>query len=359
MKECKSKNQKLIYDLTYIELADQLKECGEPKFRSTQIWQGMYKSLWKSTEEYSNIPKYLRSKLNEKYIFSSMKTDTLIESSDGSTQKALFTLENSGAIETVLMRYHKRNTLCISTQVGCAMGCIFCATGQMGFMKNLSRGQIIEQILYYSKQLSSNGERVTNIVMMGMGEPFHNYNETMSALEILTHPEGYNFGARRFTISTVGIIPAIRRFISEEKKFNLAISLHAINNDLRSSLLPINDKYPVEELLSVSKEYVDKTRRRITFEWALIQGVNDTREQAKELAERLEIFRFGKSILCHVNVIPLNPIDHFPGTSTSMERAEIFRDVLLVNGIPCTIRLKRGIDIHAGCGQLATKSANT
>jgi 23S rRNA (adenine2503-C2)-methyltransferase len=316
----------------------------------------MYKHLWNSVDDFSNIPKGLRNKLNENYNFSSLTPETHIDSSDGFTQKTLFKLENSGAIETVLMRYHNRNTLCISTQVGCAMGCVFCATGQMGYSQNLSRGHIIEQILYYSKQLSNNDERVTNIVMMGMGEPFHNYDETMTALEILTHSEGYNFGARRFTISTVGIIPAIHRFIADEKKFNLAISLHAISDDLRTSLLPINDRYPIEALLSVCKEYINKSRRRITFEWALIQGVNDTKDMAMELAKRLEIFRFGQSILCHVNIIPLNPIDRYSGTSTSMRQAEIFRDILLGQGIPCTIRLKRGIDIHAGCGQLATKT---
>ena len=192
------------------------------------------------------------------------------------------------------MRYSQRRSLCISTQAGCAMGCVFCATGQMGFRRNLSSGEIVEQVLFYARQLKEMGEQVTNVVIMGMGEPFHNYEATMQAIDRLNDPTGFNFGARRFTISTVGLVPAIRRFASEGRQVNLAISLHAADDELRSSLLPVNRKYPLAELLAACQEYVETTHRRITFEWALIQGVSDTLEQARKLAGLLQMFRYGQ-----------------------------------------------------------------
>src|SRR4030042_6089782 len=205
------------------------------------------------------------------------------------------------------MRYNNRRALCISTQAGFSMGCVFCATGQMGFSRQLTSGEIVEQVIYYARQLALDHEQVTNIVVMGMGEPFHNYDATLSAIERLNNPQGFNLGARRFTISTVGLVPGIRRFTQEHSQINLAISLHAADDTLRSQLLPINKKYPLEQLFSACLEYVQVTRRRLSFEWALIQGVNDTPEQAHLLAQRLRIFRIGGSILCHVNLIQLNP----------------------------------------------------
>jgi 23S rRNA (adenine2503-C2)-methyltransferase len=249
------------------------------------------------------------------------------------------------------MRYSERRTLCISTQVGCAMGCVFCATGQMGFKRHLSSGEIVEQVLFFARQLKSQGERVTNVVVMGMGEPFHNYNNTLAAVDRLNDPEGFNLGARHFTISTVGIVPQILRFAREKRQVNLAISLHAANDEARAALLPVNRKYPLEMVLDACREYVDKTHRRITFEWALIRGVNDTPQVAAELAHHL------KGLLCHVNVIPLNPTKKYPGQATTRERAEAFKSVLEEKGIPCTIRIRRGIDIQAGCGQLADPAA--
>jgi 23S rRNA (adenine2503-C2)-methyltransferase len=273
-----------------------------------------------------------------------------LSSRDGKTKKTLFRLPDSQAIEAVLMRYLKRRTLCISTQAGCALGCVFCATGQMGFQRNLSSGEIVEQVLYYARQLRSNGKSVTNVVFMGMGEPFHNYDETISAIESLNHHDGFNLGARRFTISTVGLVPAIRRFMTDNRQVNLAVSLHAADDVLRSSMLPINKKYPLNELLNACREYVDHTKRRISFEWALIQDVNDSPEQAKKLARKV------RGILCHVNVIPLNPTQDYQGKATTRERARRFKDELERFGVPCTIRLRRGIDIQAGCGQLAIKN---
>jgi len=245
------------------------------------------------------------------------------------------------------MQYRKRRTLCISTQSGCAMGCKFCATGQMGFLRNLETGEIVEQVLYYARQLKTRGERVTNVVFMGMGEPFHNYNNVMDAIDRLNDPDGMNLGARRFTISTVGLVPGILRFAKEERQVNLAVSLHAADDNLRSSLMPVNKKYPIGELMAAIHDYIDTTKRRVTFEWALIQGVNDTPEQAKKLTALM------KGTMAHINLIPLNPTVEFNGKATTKKQGQEFQEILENAGIPSTIRLRRGIDIQAGCGQLA------
>ena len=230
------------------------------------------------------------------------------------------------------------------------MGCVFCATGQMGFLRHLSSGEFVAQVLHYARMLRSEGFEVTNIVIMGMGEPFHNYDATMAAIDRLNDAEGLNLGARRFTISTVGLAPTIRRFAAEKRQVNLAVSLHAANDALRSSLMPINRKYPLDVLISACRDYVNETGRRITFEWALIQDVNDAPEQARELAALV------KGLLCHVNIIPLNPTRKYGGTGSTRQRAQAFQAELERVGIPCTIRLRRGIDIQAGCGQLATQA---
>ncbi len=344
----------LIYDLDLPALEETLARWGEPSYRALQVWQGLYKRLWDSPEKFTNLPRSLRLRLEDSFSFSALQPAATLESSDGGTLKTLFNLADHLAIEAVLMRYSKRRTLCISSQAGCAMGCVFCATGQMGFRRNLTSGEIVEQVLYYARQLAQSGEQVTNIVVMGMGEPFHNYDETLAAIERLNHPEGLNLGARRFTISTVGLIPAIRRFTSEKRQVNLAISLHAADDELRASMLPIDRKYPLNDLLAACQDYVEATGRRITFEWALIREVNDTPEQAARLVERLQPFLRGGAALCHVNVIPLNPTRSYRGKATTRERAEAFKAILEAAGIPCTIRMRRGIDIQAGCGQLAT-----
>lgn len=340
----------LIYDLDLPELSAILKEWGEPKFRAKQIWQGLYQSLWSASDKFSNLPKILRQKLGEEFSFSHLTPITTLNSIDGETQKTLFHLPDGRPIETVLMHYERRRTLCISTQSGCAMGCIFCATGQMGYLRNLSSGEIVEQVLYFARRLADDGDRVTNIVVMGMGEPFHNYDATLVAIDKLNHPEGMQLGARRFTISTVGLIPAIERFAKEKRQINLAISLHAADDNLRSSMLPINKRYPIADLISAVKNYTELTHRRVTFEWALIRGVNDTPEQARKLAIILQ------GMLAHVNVIPLNPTDGFEGSATTPEQARNFQSILEGKGISCSIRIRRGIDIQAGCGQLAQKS---
>lgn len=347
----------LIYDLDFPELEQVLLGWGEPTYRARQVWQGLYKNLWVQPADFSNLPNVLRKKLEEQFSFTNLTPGLTLDSQDGSTRKTLFRLAGGRAIEAVLMRYDRRQTLCISTQAGCAMGCVFCATGQMGFGRHLSSGEIVEQILYYARLLGIEGKKVTNVVFMGMGEPFHNYDATMAAIDRLNDDSGFNFGARRFTISTVGLVPMIQRFTKEDRQVNLAISLHAVDDELRSSMLPINRKYPVDLLLATCEAYVAQTRRRITFEWALIQGVNDSTEQARRLAERLQVFRYGETTLCHVNVIPLNPTRRYAGQATTRQRALEFQETLEQQHIPCTVRMRRGIDIQAGCGQLATLDA--
>jgi len=358
-----------IYDLTQTQIAEKLKEWGEPGFRAKQIWQGLYQHLYNDAEQFTNLSKSLREKINDNFSFMPFGVKIYQDSSDGSTRKTLFELPDGNLIEAVLMRYgdpaanpqitvsapnshnlrgaKNRRTLCISTQAGCAMGCVFCATGQMGFKRNLSSGEIIAQVMYYAQMLKAQGETVSNIVFMGMGEPFHNYENTMSTIDRLNDSEGYNFGARRFTVSTVGLAPQIRRFADEQKQVNLAISLHAADDDERLEIMPVNKKYKIDDVIEACKYYIEQTHRRVTFEWALISGVNDTPEVAKKLAARL------KGLLCHVNAIPLNPTAGFEGRATDRQRADKFKETLEQAGIPCTIRMRRGIDINAGCGQLA------
>lgn len=337
-----------VYDLDLSSFNQIFTGHAEPSFRSKQVWQGLYKSLWENPDEYTNIPKKTREWLSGSFSFSKLHPLRYLKSKDGDTLKTLFELQDHRQIETVLMRYDERRTLCISTQSGCAMGCTFCATGQMGFQRNLTSGEIIEQVIYYARMLKQTGEHVTNVVVMGMGEPFQNYEQTMAAIDRLNDPEGFNLGARRFTISTVGLVPIIRRFADEKRQINLAISLHAASDELRSSMLPINRKYSIETLLEACRYYVEKTSRRITFEWALISGVNDRAEDARLLAQRI------KGLLCHVNVIPLNPTEKFNGQPSSHQQVQAFCNELKNNGIPCTIRIRRGIEIQAGCGQLAS-----
>jgi 23S rRNA (adenine2503-C2)-methyltransferase len=351
----------LIFDLTFQELTSILLNWGESSYRTRQVWQGIYQSFWDTRQDFINLPSYLRNKLFEHFEFNILNPVAFLQSSDGETRKILFRLHDNLTVETVLMKYppseliqysdqkslgQGRRTVCVSTQVGCAMGCVFCATGQMGFKRNLSSGEIVAQVIYFARLLREREETVTNVVIMGMGEPFHNYDNTMSAINILNDQDGFNFGARRFTVSTVGLIPAIQRFTSEKRQVNLAISLHAADDLLRSSILPINKRYPLDELLETCRDYAKITGRRVTFEWALVKDVNDTPEQARLLASKL------KGILCHVNAIPLNPTGGYKGKATTHRQSRNFQSILKNLGVPCTIRLRRGIDIQAGCGQL-------
>jgi 23S rRNA (adenine2503-C2)-methyltransferase len=339
-----------FYNLSFPELKDTLKSQGEPEYRALQIWKGIYQNLWEDPDQFTNIPHELKRKLNDLFSFQNLEQKTELSSRDHKTIKTLFLLQGGHSIESVLMGYDQRQTLCISTQAGCAMGCVFCATGQMGFKRNLTSGEIVEQILFYARQLNKNDQKVTNIVMMGMGEPFHNYQNTIDAIDRLNDPTGYNFGERRFTISTVGIIPMIEKFAQAKRQINLAISLHAPNDELRVSMLPVNKKYPIKDLIAACKNYTELTHRRITFEYALVDGVNDTPALARELGLLL------RGMLCHVNLIPLNPTHNYNGKGSSQTTAQEFSDLLNRSGITTTIRLRRGIDIQAGCGQLAIQN---
>lgn len=344
-----------IYDLDLESLQEVFLEWGEPAYRAVQVWSGLYQKLWSQPKQFSSLPQKIRDRLAERFEFQRLQPVSIQKSIDGETLKTLFTIPGGQSIEAVRMQYEKRRTLCISSQAGCAMGCVFCATGQMGFRRNLSSGEIVEQVIYYARLLAIQDERVSNVVVMGMGEPFHNYDATMAAIDRLNHPDGMNIGARRFTVSTVGLIPGIRRMALEKRQINLAISLHAADDELRASLLPVNHRYPIDALLEACREYVNLTHRRITFEWALIRDINDSPTQAKLLAHRLQPLVSGGAALCHVNVIPLNPTQKYAGQASPRERAAAFQDLLEQNGIPCTIRIRRGIDIQAGCGQLAAQ----
>jgi 23S rRNA (adenine2503-C2)-methyltransferase len=343
-----------IYDLSQDDLTQFVTTRGQPAYRAQQIWQAVYGDLADSVETLTTIPKTLREQLGAEFTFKRLAPIAEARSSDQQTRKLLFQLPagdglRPAQVEAVLMGYEKRRTTCISTQAGCAMGCVFCATGQMGFLRHLSAGEIVEQVIWFARELrqAQPEDRLTNIVVMGMGEPFHNYEATMTAVDRLNDPDGFNFGARRITISTVGLAPMIERFAREKRQVNLAVSLHAATDDLRTELLPINKKYPLAVLFAAVRQYVETTRRRVTFEWALIQGKNDTPEQARAL------IKLAQDLPCHVNVIPLNPTRDYAGQATTRERAAAFKATLEKHRIPCTIRVRRGIDINAGCGQLA------
>jgi 23S rRNA (adenine2503-C2)-methyltransferase len=339
----------LIYDLSLQELQSTLQDWGEPPYRASQVWEGLYKHLYISPDQFTNLPLSLQDRFATTFEFQRLHPKLHAHSSDGDTEKILFELPEGRQIETVLMFYDKRRTVCISTQAGCGMGCVFCATGQMGLQGNLSTGEIVEQVIYFTRTLRTRGERLSNIVTMGMGEPFHNYDAVMRAMETLNHPDGFQFGARRITLSTVGIIPMIQRFTEEKHRINLAISLHAATNALRDQLVPINRRYPLEDLIASCKNYIHSSGRRISFEWALIEGINDGREQAEALRELM------RGMQSHVNLIPLNPTEGYTESASSGSSAAAFRDQLEDYGINTTIRLRRGIDILAGCGQLAAQ----
>jgi len=333
-----------LLDLDRQALEDRLAAWGEPAYRARQIWEGIYRHGASDPSALSALPAALRRRLDEAFAFRVFEVRAVARSRDGRTTKWLLGRRGEAlAVEAVRMTYDRRRTACISTQAGCAMGCSFCATGQMGLVRNLTPGEIVEQVLWVSTEGT-----LSNVVLMGMGEPFHNYDATMAALDRLTDPGAFGIGARRITLSTVGIVPMIRRFAAERRQVNLAVSLHGATDEVRDRLVPINRRYPLAELLEACREYLATTRRRLTFEWALIRDVNDGIDQARALAGLL------RGMLCHVNLIPLNPTRGYGGAASDPERAEAFRRILLAGGIACTLRVRRGIDIQAGCGQLAT-----
>ena len=335
-----------LYNLNFDELTDFITTLGQPKFRTQQVWDWMYKRYALDFEAMGNIPKALRTQLTETATLQIGEIVDELFSSDGRTKKVLFKLPDGQFIETVLMKYEKRRTLCISTQAGCAMGCVFCATGQMGFSRHLTVAEIVAQVLFFANQLAQKDDHVTNIVMMGMGEPLHNYDNTLTAVDRLTSPDAFGLGARKITISTVGLVPAMRRYADEQRQTPLAVSLHAATDEERNKLIPVNKRWPIADVLDACRYVVEQTGRRITFEWALINGQNDTIDQAQALGKLIQ------GMLCHVNLIPLNPTEGYGGAPSDPYRVEKFQEVLEGYGVSSTVRVRRGIDIQAGCGQL-------
>ena len=345
-----------LLDLDHEQLTALMLEMGEPSFRANQIRAWLYQQHAAEIAEMTNLPAALRSRLQERFVIDPLQEATTVVSATGDTRKSLFRLRDGQTIETVLMVYDTRRTLCISSQAGCAMGCTFCATAIGGLARNLSAGEILAQVLYFARYLAdadaqpplqaARPTRVTNIVLMGMGEPMHNYRNVWTALRTLTDRNAFGLGARHITLSTVGLVPMIDRMAEEPLQIGLAVSLHAPNDALRSQLAPINARYPIAELLASVKRYIGRTHRRVTFEYALMRGINDSAALAHELAALL------RPLLCHVNVIPLNPIPDSPFQPASDETTAEFVDILQRNGVPATVRLRRGIEITAGCGQL-------
>jgi 23S rRNA (adenine2503-C2)-methyltransferase len=357
-----------LLDLTRDELIAQLAAWNQPAYRVGQLRQWLYKQVAVEPAEMTNLPETLRDRLVAESQIELLSPVTETVSRDRQTTKTLFRLHDGQLIETVLMRYDRRNTVCISSQAGCAMGCTFCATAKMGLQRNLSPGEIVAQVLYFERWLrregasatqfrSSNkpidGQRVSNIVVMGMGEPLANYTNLWKALHTLVDADGFGLGARHITVSTVGLVPAIDRFAWESLQVNLAISLHAPTDALRATLVPINHRYPIAELIEASRRYVATTKRRISFEYAMMAGINDTLALAEELATLLQ------GLLCHVNLIPLNPVLDSPYQPSRREDVDAFVALLRSRGIPATLRVRRGIDIDAGCGQLRARVAGS
>ncbi|MFZ5917419.1 MAG: 23S rRNA (adenine(2503)-C(2))-methyltransferase RlmN [Chloroflexota bacterium] len=322
---------------------------GEPAFRAQQLWDWIYQSLADDFDSMRNLPLALRSRLVDHFRLDSLRLGAQEASDDGETIKLLFELVDGRTIETVLMRYAHRCTVCISTQVGCAMGCPFCATGQGGFERNLAKGEIVAQVLYAARAFRDQGAALSNVVVMGMGEPLVNYRATLAAIRRLMDEKGFNMGARRFTLSTVGFVPGIQRLSREGLQVGLAVSLHAPTDARRNELVPLNRRFPLGQLLPACRDFVERTGRRVTFEYALVQEVNDWPEQAEELANLV------RGLRCHVNLIPLNPAPGSPFVASEPSRVRAFQEVLERRRVPTTVRLRRGIDIQAGCGQLRTR----
>jgi 23S rRNA (adenine2503-C2)-methyltransferase len=328
-----------VYEYTRDDLDELL--VGEPRYRVEQVWHGLW-SEGQVINEITTIPKALRSRLYEEFPTSIEVADD-VQSDRGSTRKWVFRLHDGATVETVLMSYDDRVTVCVSSQAGCAMGCTFCATGQAGFTRNLSAGEVLEQVMFAARAAAP--RRLSNVVFMGMGEPLANYKATVSAVRRLHEYKGLS--ARHLTVSTVGVAPAIERLAREGLPLTLAVSLHAANNDARNELVPLNRRYPLERLYEACVYWVATTSRRLSFEWALIDGVNDTDEAIDELA------RYAGPLRAHVNLIPLNPTPGFLVLGSSSRRVHEFRDGLEAHGINVTVRNTRGRSIDAACGQLA------
>ena len=347
-----------LLDLPRDELEAPLRRWGEPRFRAQQIWHWLYSRLVDTPEAMHNLPKALRQRLLAETTVGGLEPLDRLRSEDGLTEKVLLLTADGQLLETVLMRHQGRNTVCASSQIGCSLGCVFCATGRAGFVRNLRVGEIVEQLLFYARLLRAEGAAVTNVVLMGMGEPLLNLDAVLQAIANLNHPEGLGLGMRRFTLSTAGVVPGIERLAREATGVGLAVSLHAPDDALRSRLMPINRRYPLASLLTACRWYTDSTGRRVTFEYALVDGLNDSDEHARRTAELLQ------GMLCHVNLIPVNPVDGDGDAAGArcepppQERVLRFQRMLAEAHIETTVRASRGADIRAACGQLRGRRPN-
>ncbi|MET3574923.1 23S rRNA (adenine(2503)-C(2))-methyltransferase RlmN [Bhargavaea ullalensis] len=342
-----------IYGLTFDAMQEWMSANGQQKFRAKQVWDWLYKKRVKTFDEMKNVSKECRGLLEEQFEIRSMETAVKQESADG-TVKFLFRLQDGNLIETVLMHFSYGHSVCVTTQVGCNIGCSFCASGLLRKSRDLKAGEIVEQIMNVQEYLDGFGEggRVSNIVVMGIGEPFDNYDNLMAFLRIVNDGDGLSIGARHITVSTSGLVKGIRAFADEDLQVNLALSIHAPNNELRTRIMKINKAFPLEQVMEAIDYFLSKKNRRITFEYILLDDVNDHPEEALQLAKLLQ----NKKHLSYVNLIPYNPVDeHDQYKRSSKESIELFEKTLKQKGIQCGVRLEHGTDIDAACGQLRSK----
>ncbi len=330
-----------IYDLTLNELEEYFVSIDEKPFRASQVYEGLYKKRFNNFEKMTNISKELREKLSKE--FSLYKIKILIKQTGDNVNKYLFELEDGNKIESVLMFHNYGISICISSQVGCNMACAFCESGRLKKVRNLLAYEMVEQLLLIEEDIN---KRITHVVIMGIGEPFDNYENVMKFIKIINSNKGINIGSRHITVSTCGLIPEIRRFAKEDGQVNLAISLHAPNNEIRNKLMKINKVYRVEDLIEEVKDYIKKTNRRVTFEYILLEGINDSEKEARELVDLL------KGINCYVNLIPYNETDNIGFKRTKEWKILKFYDILKSNNISTTIRKEFGGKVSAACGQL-------
>ena len=332
-----------IKSLELAELTEAMVQMGQPKFRGKQVYSWLHEKRVESFEEMSNLPAAFRQQLAQNYYINSLSIIRKLTSKIDGTQKYLLRLKDNNCVEAVLMKYKYGNSVCISTQVGCRMGCKFCASTLAGLVRSLEPSEMLDEIYTVTRD---SGQRVSNVVLMGIGEPFDNYDNVMKFLHILSSPEGYNLSLRHLSLSTCGLVDRIYQLAEEKVGLTLSISLHAPNDEIRSQTMPINKRYPIDELLEACRYYFNKTGRRISFEYALIEGVNDEVRHANELADRL------RGMSAHVNLIPVNPVKERGFKRGSRQHIEAFQKALEARGVNATIRRELGADINAACGQL-------
>jgi len=345
-----------IYGLTRDQLADWFIEQGEKKYRATQVWEWLYLKRVTRFEEMTNLSKATVALLEANFIMNPLK-QIIVQAAQDGTVKYLFELPDKNMIETVLMRQKYGFSVCVTTQVGCNIGCTFCASGLLKKQRDLTAGEIVAQIMLVQHYFDERGldERVSHVVVMGIGEPFDNYDNVMNFVYTINDDKGLSIGARHITISTSGLVPKIKEFANNSRQVNLAISLHAPNNEIRTAIMRINRSFPIEKLMEAVDEYIAKTNRRVTFEYIMLNGINDQPEHAQELADLLK----DKKKLTYVNLIPYNPVSEHDQYSRSPKETVLkFYDVLKKNGINCVIRQEHGTDIDAACGQLRSKQMN-